>query len=230
MNFAEKMVRDFSANARKKRAELFRQFFTLDENTRILDLGAENGTNIHNILEGTKVRRENVSIADIFPESVAAGERNYGYRGVLIKEDEPLPFPDRHFDIVYCSSVIEHVTVAKADLGSWKSGRKFREVSRKRQKEFAAEIVRLGRQYFVQTPAKTFPVESHTWLPLIGYLPRRLFLPCVSLSNKLWGRTVEADFNLLGKKDMRMLFPDARIVREIKFGLTKSIMAVKTES
>ncbi len=229
MNFIEKIGWNFSAGARKNRAGLFRNHFILDEHTKILDLGSMDGTNIHNILQNTKVRNENVYIADLYEDAIKTGEKKFGFKPVLIDENDRLPFADKFFDIVYCSSVIEHVTISKADLWSLKNGKKFKAASRERQQRFAEEICRLGRQYFVQTPAKGFPVESHTWLPLVGYLPREMFLPVLKLSNRFWVKDALPDFNLLGKKDMESLFPDAEIIGEIKFGLTKSIMAIKSE-
>lgn len=230
MNPLKKKVLNFSAKARKKRAEVFRQYFSLDEDTKILDLGSENGTNIHNILQNTNVKKENVYIADIDQDVVAEGEKLYGFNGILIDENENLPFKDKYFDIIYCSSVIEHTTITKSDLWSWKNNSKFKEAAWERQKEFANEIIRLGKQYFVQTPCKTFPIESHTWLPFVGYLPREMFLPLLKVSNKYWVKKSEPDFNLLGKDEMQRLFPDSEIVREVKFGLTKSIMAIKTNN
>jgi SAM-dependent methyltransferase len=228
MNPISKMVWNFSAQARKKRAGLFRHYFSIDENTKILDLGSENGTNIFNVLQNTNYNSKNVYIADIDVKAINEGKSKYGFNAVLIDETEKLPFPDKFFDIVYCSSVIEHVTVIKSDVWSWKIGKKFREAAWKRQKTFAEEIVRLGKQYFVQTPCKTFPVESHTWLPLVGYLPREVFLPILKLSNRYWVKGAEPDFNLLGKEDMKHLFPEANIVCEKKYGLTKSVMAINT--
>ncbi|HLA94561.1 MAG TPA: hypothetical protein VK612_02485, partial [Pyrinomonadaceae bacterium] len=138
-----------------------------------------------------------------------------------------LPFSDNYFDIVYCSSVIEHVTVAKSDLWEWKDGAKFKASSWERQREFANEIIRLGKRYFVQTPDKYFPIESHTWLPLIGYLPRSVFLPILSVTNQLWVKAADPDFSLLSQSEMKTLFPDAEILLEKTIGLTKSIMAIK---
>jgi SAM-dependent methyltransferase len=230
MNPISKVVWNFSAQARKKRAQLFRNYFSIDENTKILDLGSENGTNIFNVLQGTNFKPENVYIADINPEAVEYGKKNFGFNAVLIDEADKLPFPDKFFDIVYCSSVIEHTTVPKSDLWKWKSGKEFKSASWKRQKEFAEEIIRLGKQYFVQTPSKTFPIESHTWLPLVGYLPREIFLPVLKISNRFWVKQAEPDFNLLGNREMQELFPGAAIVNEKNKGFTKSIMAIKTNS
>ncbi len=227
MNLISKTVWNFSAQARKKRAQLFREFFQIDKSTKILDLGSENGTNIFNVLQDTDYHPTNVYIADISEKAVEEGSRNYGFNAVKIDESGKLPFAGKFFDIVYCSSVIEHVTVVKSDVWSWKDGAEFERESFKHQREFAGEIIRLGKHYFVQTPCKTFPIESHTWLPLAEYLPRKQFLSVLNLSNRFWVKQAEPDFNLLGESEMQKLFPDAKIICEKKFGLTKSVMAIK---
>jgi SAM-dependent methyltransferase len=149
-----KFVRSLSANARKKRAALFRKYFTIYKETKILDLGSENGTNIFNVLKGTDHDPKNVFIADIEPRAVEEGRKLYGFTPVIIDEQKPLDFPDSFFNIVYCSSVIEHTTVPKDELWNWKDGNKFRQASLLRQQEVAREIMRLGKEYFVQTPSK----------------------------------------------------------------------------
>src|SRR5438067_13728030 len=79
------------------------------------------------------------------------------YPGPFVRADasEGLPFADGEFDLVYCSSVIEHVP-------------------RARRAAFAAELRRVGRGWFVQTPAFSFPVEPHSLLPAAHWLPRGL--------------------------------------------------------
>ncbi len=229
MNPITKTVRKFSAEARKKRAEVFKKYFRIDEDTKILDLGSENGSNIFTILQGSDYKPENIYIADIDANAVEEGKRLYGFNAVLIEESGKIPFADQFFDIVYSSSVIEHTTVPKAEVWNLKNGKEFKKAAFQRQKEFAEEIIRLGKQYFVQTPSKTFPVESHTWLPAVGYLPRELFVPFLKVSNQFWVKKSAPDFNLLGKAEMKVLFPEAEIIPEKKFGLTKSIMAVKSD-
>lgn len=227
-NPINKLVWSLSASAREKRAVLFRKYFSVDKETKILDLGSENGTNIFNVLQGTDHDPKNVFIADIERRAVEEGRELYGFTPVIIDEKSPLDFPDGFFDIVYCSSVIEHTTVPKDELWNWKDGNEFRQASLLRQQQFAREIMRLGKEYFVQTPSKTFPIESHTWLPLVGYLPRRMFLPVLKQSNRYWVKKAYPDFNLLGAGDMAKLFPDSTIVKERKFGITKSVMAIRT--
>lgn len=207
---------------------MFRATFHLDESTKILDLGSESGAHIHMVLQGTPVNPANVYIADIDPALIAQGNRRYGYVPVLISEAGRLPFDDGFFDIVYCSSVIEHVTVPKGEIWSLTSGKEFRRRALLRQKIFADEVRRLGKQYFVQTPYKHFPIESHTWLPLAAWLPRRLLLPLLRVTNRFWPKKTQPDWYLLNRRELAGLFEDATIVEETSLGLTKSIMAVKS--
>jgi SAM-dependent methyltransferase len=219
----------YSRRARARRARLFRERFTLTETTRILDLGSETGAAIRAVLEGTAVRPGNVYIADIRPDVVISGARQYGFMPVVVPESGSLPFPDGFFDIVHCSSVIEHVTLAKEEVWRVTSGRQFRREAWTRQQQFAAEIRRLGKQFFVQTPYKHFPIESHSWLPFVAWLPRGMLVRLFRLTNRFWVKKTAPDWNLLVRAQLAQLFPDARIVAEKSFGLTKSLMAAKSD-
>jgi SAM-dependent methyltransferase len=223
------MFEEFSSHARSERAALFRQMFGLSERTRVLDLGSESGANIHSVLDGTPVRPENIYIADINPKALERGRERFGFVPVLVDPSGKLPFPDGFFDIVYCSSVIEHVTVPKDEVWKLRSGKQFRERALKHQTEFAREIQRVGRQFFVQTPYRWFVLESHSWLPFVSWLPRRAQLPVLKAARRFWPKTTHPDWYLLNKREFAAMFKDAEIRAEKWLGLTKSIMAVKSE-
>lgn len=227
MDAISKFATAFSRKSREKRASVFRDSFLLDKNTKILDLGSENGSNIHAVLQGTDVKPENVYIADIDSSLIEEGATRYGFVPVLINELKQLPFNDGFVDIVYCSSVIEHVTVPKEKVWSMYSGKEFKNESFNRQKEFANEIQRIGKQYFIQTPYKHFPIESHTWLPFIACLPRRMMIPVLKVTNLFWVKKTAPDWHLLNREEMYSLFKEAKIISEKSIGLTKSIMAIK---
>jgi SAM-dependent methyltransferase len=219
-----------SQRARSKRAAIFcRHFGWVGRHTRILDLGSEDGRNIHNVLSGLDVTPANVHIADIDARAVRRGHETYGFTPIVLSESDSLPFPDHEFDVVYCSSVIEHVTVPKSQVWSIYSGRTFRERAWVRQLAFANEIRRVSKSYFVQTPNLYFPVESHTWLPFVGYLPRPLQLATLGVTNRVWIKRTAPDWNLLGRRQMRELFPDAEIVSETVLGMAKSLMAIRIQ-
>ncbi len=228
MNRLQEIVWAASRRARQKRARVFRQKFQLDQTTRILDIGSENGENINLVLAGTPVSPENVFIADIETTALDYGREKFGYQTVLLDESGQLPVADSEFDIVYCSSVIEHVTVPKSAVWEIADEDEFRRAAWANQIRFAAEIRRVGRSFFVQTPNRGFFIESHSWLPFAGFLPRPWLLEVLRFSNQFWIKGAPPDFNLLDAQKMRELFPEAEIVLEKKFGLIKSVMAVKT--
>ena len=219
-----------AARARGRRAALFRDMFNLDADTRVLDLGGGPGIHIHSVLQGTLVRPSNVCIADISAEALERGRADFGYVPMLLDESGRLPFEDGSFDVVYCSSVIEHVTVPKREVWDVRSGREFRERAFSHQRAFAREIERVGRQYFVQTPYRWFVLEAHSWLPFLSWLPRRAMLPVLKFARRFWPRRTQPDWYLLNKRELASLFEGAEIRAEKWMGLTKSIMAVKTRA
>ncbi len=122
-------------------------------------------------------------------------------------------FADRSFDVVFSNSVIEHV-------GS------FREQSR-----MAAEIRRVGKRYFVQTPNKRFPLEPHFLFPWFQYLPAAVRAGMVQRFDVGWYRRIpdaaaaraEVDsIQLLTQRRFVSLFPGARLHVERFAGLAKS--------
>ena len=115
-----------------------------------------------------------------------------GYPGPFVRADasEGLPFAQDEFDLVYCSSVIEHVPPA-------------------RRAAFAAELRRVGRGWFVQTPAFSFPIEPHSLLPAAHWLPRRVRRAYWRLgASGAW-----EDIPLLRRAEIEALFGPARAER-----------------
>ena len=214
----------FARRSRERRAVLFRRYLRPTEQDLILDVGSGDGAHIAQLIPF----RRNVTIADITASDLEAGKNAYGFHTVLLAEGGPLPFPDKHFDIVFCSAVIEHVTVDKQDMYRYTDSGTFARAAFARQRAFANEIRRVGKRYFVATPHKYFPIESHTWLPFfIVFLPRRYQIMALNFFNRWWPKRTSPDWNLLTTKDMRELFPEAEIIVEKSFGLAKSIIAIK---
>lgn len=228
MNFIARYVSSYSQRARAKRARVFRRLFQLDAETKLLDLGSEVGEHIAKLVAGSDITPSNVYIADIDAVAVAEGAKRYGFTPVVINESGRLPFSDGYFDIVHCSSVLEHVTVPKAEVWNLRSGREFRRRSEVAQAKFAREIMRVGKQYYVQTPDKWFPVESHSWLPFMGWLPRSVLIPVLRMTNSFWVKKTSPDWHLLDAKELSLLFEGRPVIKERSVGMVKSITACKT--
>jgi SAM-dependent methyltransferase len=213
---------------RHNRGDIFLRAFPLGPQTKILDLGCGDGSNIADIIKDSPISPRNVYVADILPTVQKVAER-YGYTPVLIPESGRLPFPDKFFDIVFCSSVIQYVSVAQGRQRRLHPGAHLEKKAALSQFAFASEIQRLGRSYFVQTPNKWFPIESHTWLPFLGWLPRCMLSPVLHVSNRIWIKKTIPTWNLLTQAQVHQLFPEATIQLEKVLHLTKSIMAIKKE-
>lgn len=221
------VIAHFRTASRLRRAAMLCSLFDLKPTTRVLDLGGSNGVHLNSCLAGTPVSPKNVYIADISAAEVESAAVRFGYTAVVVSDNGPLPFPDKFFDIVFCSSVLEHVTLPEKDAWRETSGTRFRRLAQSRQRQFADEISRIGAGYFVQVPYRWFPVETHTWLPLVGYLPRFIQCPVIGISNRFWIKATVPDFYLPTVGDMTGYFPNAEILRETVLGFTKSLIAVK---
>lgn len=96
-----------------------------------------------------------------------------------------LPLADGSFDFVHSSAVLEHVG------------------SRAQQAAFIAEMTRVARKgVFLTTPNRWFPVEFHTVLPLVHWLPPRLFRWLLAaLGHDFFA--IERNLNLLSASQLR---------------------------
>lgn len=119
------------------------------------------------------------------------------------------------FDLVFSNSVIEHLYTLE------------------NQQKMAAEIRRVGKTYFIQTPNAYFPVEAHYALPFAQYYPNALLffvLTKTKLSRLSRWKAADArqyidELRLLTLQEMTSLFPGATLLKEKVMGLTKSITA-----
>ena len=152
--------------------------------------------------------------------------QKHGFEFVQLEEGKPLPFSDREFDIVISNSVIEHVTMPKETCMSKIPQKQWLSKSIQSQRHFANEIRRIGKAYFVQTPHKSFPIETHTWLPFVNWLNHNHTVSLVRFTDKYWVNYCGyVDWNLLSHTEMKVLFPEAEIYIERFLGLPKSVIA-----
>jgi hypothetical protein len=120
------------------------------------------------------------------------------------------PFADGEFDIVFSNSTLEHV------------------VGPENQKLFAAEVRRVGKSYFIQTPSVLFPYDPHALLPFFNFLPGTLKKAYLRLCHRSPYPVKDLlDIRLLGYRSLQRLFPDGRIAVERFCGWPKSYVAYK---
>lgn len=121
-----------------------------------------------------------------------------------------------HYDIVHSNSVIEHVGNLRL------------------QKRMADLIREIGEYYWIQTPAKSFPLEPHFYFPFFAYLPlsiRTLLHMKLNLGfklkNSIWleSRMECEETRLLTKTEFKHLFKEGHILEEKLIGMCKSYIA-----
>lgn len=213
-----------STACRDRRARLFLNQLQPSATDEIIDLGGGKG----GYLAGILPYRGNVTIADVDPAVLKLAADTYGFKTLCLDGSARFAIADRQYDVVFCSSVIEHITGPRDVIFDIADSKEFAAMAREAQANFAAEIRRVGKRYFVQTPYKYFPVEPHSFLPFfIVWLPRSWQIRALAFFGRHWIKSVQADFRLLTIKDMRALFPDAEIVLERYCGFVKSIVAIK---
>ncbi len=127
------------------------------------------------------------------------------YPGPFAQADatQRLPFDDGAFDLAYSSSVLEHVAPEQ-------------------RAAFAAELARVARGWFVQTPAWSFPIEPHALLPFAHWLPPALRRPYW----RLGAAGAWEDVRLLRRAELERLFGEP-ILAERFGGLVKSWIALR---
>jgi SAM-dependent methyltransferase len=223
--YTETRLSTITGRLKRRRVDLFVRLCRIGPHDTVLDLGAEDGS----LLASAYPYPSNIVLADLHESPMRRGVTRYGLRGYrLISEHGPLPFDDNEFDAVWCNSVIEHVTLPRAQLPHV-SDAEFRRLADARQRHFAGDISRIAGRYFVQTPYLHFPIEAHAWLPFVQYLPQRLRWRVSRILKPVWVKQWRADFLLYDAPRFRQHFPDADIfLSERVAGVPKSLIAVRT--
>lgn len=125
-------------------------------------------------------------------------------------------FADQSIDIVFSNSVIEH-------LFTWEN-----------QQKMAAEVLRVGKHHFIQTPNYWFPIEPHWVFPFFQYLPKALRCYMTQhfalghigkIPNRELAKAQVEEIQLLTQSALKQLFPSASLYKEKYAGLNKSFIA-----
>lgn len=168
---------------------LFMEVMRPQPETRVLDVGVTSDERFResNYFEQMYPHPENLTCVGTEDGSHLA-QRYPGLSYRQVRPGDPLPFRDAEFDIVFSNAVLEHVG------------------SRRAQAAFARELCRVGRSFFITTPNRWFPVEHHTGLPLLHYLPASVFRGVLRRTRyRHWAE--EANLNILTARDLAALFP-----------------------
>lgn len=203
----------FETHLRQKRFELLGGLLEpLRRPIRILDVGGTMG--FWEVMDYARLGGIEVTLLNVY----AQGNLPPSFRSQIGDARSLNGCKPEDYDVVVSNSVIGHV-------GSFEN-----------QQKMAGEIQRIATRYFVQTPNHFFPIDWRTLLPFFHFLP---------VKQKAWwlhhfplapfGRIKSFEDSVkwagavrnLTCRELKCLFPGARIARERLLGLTKSFMVFK---
>jgi len=190
-----------SLRSRRRKLRLFLDELRPTAETTVLDVGADelafgegDGCGTLNFFEELYPWPERITALGLHD---GAGFRNR-YPAVRYVQGDAcaLPFADGEFDVVFSNAVIEHVG------------------DRERQRTLVLEALRVGRRIFLTTPNRRFPIEVHTRLPLVHWLPDAAAHRAYDLAGKRFAK----ELHLLSRGTLASLFPGR--VRVLSLGMT----------
>jgi hypothetical protein len=122
------------------------------------------------------------------------------------------------YDLVFSNSVLEHVG------------------GHAQRMRFAEAVHKLGNLHWIQTPYRYFPIEPHLLFPGFQFLPltvraelsRRWPLAHTKPGSRQEGLEAVMGLELVSRAEMSYYFPTSVIRGERIFGLSKSLIAIKS--
>jgi SAM-dependent methyltransferase len=190
-----------SLRSRRRKLQLFLEELQPTAETTVLDVGADelafgegDGCATLNFFEELYPWPERITALGL--QDGSGFRARYPHIRYVQGDACALPFADGEFDVVFSNAVIEHVG------------------GRERQRQLVSEALRVGRRVFLTTPNRRFPLEVHTRLPFVHWLPDRL-------SHRVYaalGKGFAKEIHLLSPDGFESLFPGR--VRIVNLGLT----------
>lgn len=185
------LANNISIKNRQKKYQYFIEQMQPDKYSQILDVGIteDDAYSGVNFLEKHYPHKENITALTI--EDAPNFQRNFPEIKLIKYDGKKFPFANREFDITWSNAVIEHV-------GNYEN-----------QLFFLSELLRTSKSIFITTPNRWFPIEVHTRLPFLHYLPKRYFDKLLPLLGKGWAA---GDYmNLLSVNDMKKMLHELNV-------------------
>ncbi|MDR0796410.1 MAG: class I SAM-dependent methyltransferase [Tannerella sp.] len=157
-----------STNNRKRKYNLFLKRINPSDKDLILDVGFSNKeySEVDNFLEKKYPYPQHITALGVDKDDLF--KLRYPLVKAVVYDGTFFPFDNCSFDIGWSNAVIEHVG------------------DEERQILFLKEIFRTCKKAYITTPNRFFPIEVHTRMPFIHWLPKRIFDKLLSYTSKRW--------------------------------------------
>jgi len=191
-----------SKNRRRLRRKLFNRLIQISPGWKILDIGC--GENFRSPWFENFPNIVGIDIRRLDPSGKP-------YQKFVCGNACELPFANYSFDLVYSNSLIEHLP------------------TRDHQRQFASEVGRVGRYYWVQTPDIGFRVDLHYHLPFFQHIPEKWQPSLADRITRGWNISDYRFETVLGLNGDRLLalFEGAALFRQRFLGLSQSIVVAR---
>jgi hypothetical protein len=198
-----------SLRNRRRKLALFLETMRPGPETRVVDVGVGDtpfGTEpglaaTHNFFEALYPWPDRITAVSDVPLPNFA--QAFPSVRTVVANGLELPFADDEFDIAFSNAVVEHVG------------------GRDGQRRFVSELCRVAPRVFVSTPNRWFPVETHTLVPFVHWLPpRQADRAMHALRRENWDQV-----ELLTKRELLALFPPQVKARAVEARITISAIA-----
>lgn len=184
---------DLSLRARRRVFDVFMKECAPSATCRVADFGVSGHRDhpVHYFFEQWYPHRDRLTViarasehADWFPDA---------FPGLQLLEADlrEIPLPDLYFDSGICNAVIEHAG------------------DRQQQRAVVREVCRVCRCVLFTTPNKWFPIELHTFVPLLHWLPDPEYRRILSRIGLSYFADV-TNLHLLDARTLLGMFPAAR--------------------
>ena len=194
------LIKNIIINARKRFFIKLKNLTNYNVNNTILDIGTTPSTDVEQniFLENT---RDNFNITCLSNQDCSLLKKKYpNVKDFIIGDGKKTMFLDNSFDIVHSNATIEHI-------GSYIN-----------QSYFVKECLRISKKFvFIQTPNRYYPIDFHTAIPLIHWLPKKIHRKILKLIG-LSFYSSEQNLNLMTNKDLIKICNELKVK---KFRLIK---------
>ena len=212
-SFLYKIFQKITLKARNEFFNLFLVNNNYSKDKSIIDIGStpslEKEQNI--FLENIK---DNQNVTCLSNQDCRILKKKYkNIKNILIGNAKNTMLENDSFDIVHSNATIEHV-------GSFEN-----------QVSFVKEMFRISNEsIFIQTPNRFYPLDFHTILPFIHWLPKKIHRKILKLMN-LDFYSKEENLNLLSIKDLKKIckilnVKKYKIIKHKLFFLTSNLILV----
>jgi hypothetical protein len=199
---------------RRKLFDLFMREFSPTAQSRVADLGVsgQRGHPAHYFFETLYPFQESLTV--VARASEHAEWFADAFPGITFLEADlrSIPRPDKYFDFALCNAVVEHAG------------------PREQQVALVHEVCRVSRAVMLTTPNKAFPVELHTFLPMLHWLPDSRYRAVLRALGFTYFAEIE-NLNLLDSRAFMSLFPPTRRNRQLAMGflgLSSNLICLST--